>query len=350
MRREPERMTFEQIIGDLKKKIYAPVYFLSGEEPYYIDHIADYIENNVLSLSEKEFNESILYGKDLDVPTLISYAKRYPMMSNYQVVIVKEAQSLKGLVSKDNPSKDSKDIFLEYLQNPLPSTLLVLCHKHKPVDKRTKLYKALQKHAVVFESKRLYENKIPAWIEEYVQKKGYTIEPKAVQLITNYLGNDLSKIENEIGKLELHLKPGERISVDLVHKNIDISKDFNIFELQDALGKRNIYKANLIVQYFIKNPKSNPFVMTVSQLYSFFIKVLTYHSLKDRSRATVATTLGVHPFFVTDYETAARAYPKDHCIRNIGTIREYDNRSKGINNASAEAGDLLKELVFKIVH
>ena len=177
-------MTFEQIIGDLKKKIYAPVYFLSGDEPYFIDHIADYIENNVLSDSEKEFNESVLYGKDLDVPTLISYAKRYPMMSNYQVVIVKEAQSLKGLLPKDSPSKDSKDIFLEYLQNPLPSTLLVLCHKHKAVDKRTKLYKALQKHAVVFESKRLYENKIPAWIEDYVQRKGYTIEPVSYTHLT----------------------------------------------------------------------------------------------------------------------------------------------------------------------
>lgn len=343
-------MTFEQIISDLKKKIYAPVYFLSGDEPYFIDHIASFIENNVLSESEKEFNESVLYGKDLDVPTLISYAKRYPMMSNYQVVIVKEAQGIKGLLSKDNPDKESKDLFLEYIQNPLPSTLLVLCYKYKKMDSRTKLGKALQKNAVYFESKRLYDNKIPAWIEDFVQRKGYTIEPKAVQMMANYLGSDLSKIENEFGKLQLHLKPGDRVSTDLVQKNIDISKDFNIFELQEALGKRNIFKANQIVQYFIKNPKNNPFVMTVAQLYSFFLKVLTYHSLKDRSRPNVATALGVNPFFVSDYETAARAYPKEHCIRNIGIIREYDNRSKGIRNAGTESGDLLKELVFKIVH
>ncbi len=343
-------MNFDQIISDLKKKIYAPVYFLSGDEPYFIDKIASFIEENVLSDSEKEFNESILYGKDLDVPTLISYAKRYPMMSNYQVVIVKEAQSLKGLLAKDNPDKESKDVFMEYLQNPLPSTLLVLCYKYKTIDKRTKLYKALQKQAVLFESKRLYDNKIPAWIEDYVQGKGFTIEPKAVQMMSNYLGSDLGKIENEFGKLELHLKPGDRVTVDLVHKNIDISKDFNIFELQEALGNRNVYKANLIVQYFIKNPKSNPFVMTVGQLYAFFLKLLTYHSLKDRSRPSVASALGVNPFFVSDYETAARAYPRDHCIRNIGIIREYDNRSKGIRNASAESGDLLKEMVFKIVH
>ena len=343
-------MTFEQIISDLKKKIYAPVYFLSGEEPYFIDHIANFIENNVLSESEKEFNESVLYGKDLDVTTLISYAKRYPMMSNYQVVIVKEAQSLKGLVAKDNPNKEAKDVFIEYLQNPLPSTLLVLCYKYKKVDKRTKLYKVLQKQAVFFESKRLYDDKIPAWIDDFVQRKGFTIEPKASQLMSNYLGSDLGKIENEFGKLELHLKPGDRVTVDLVHKNIDISKDFNIFELQEALGNRNIYKANLIVQYFAHNPKNNPFVMTIGQLYAFFIKVLTYHSLKDRSRPSVASALGVNPFFVSDYETAARAYPREHCIRNIGIIREYDNRSKGIRNASVEAGDLLKEMVFKIVH
>lgn len=348
-------MTFEQIISDLKKKIYAPVYFLSGDEPYFIDHIADHIENNVLSDSEKEFNESILYGKDLDVPTLISYVKRYPMMSNYQVVIVKEAQNLKGLLSKDNPDKDKvdkddTDIFAEYLKNPLPSTLLVLCYKHKKVDKRTKLYKALQKHAVVFDSKKLYDNKIPAWIEDHVQRKGFTIEPKALQLMSDYLGNDLSKIANEFSKLELHLKPGDRVTTELVHKNIDISKDFNIFELLDALGKRNVYKSNLIVQYFKKNPKNNPFVMTVAQLYGFFLKVLTYHSLKDRSRPNVASALGVNPFFVSDYETAARAYPREHCIRNISTIREYDNRSKGIRNANVEAGDLLRELVFKIIH
>ncbi len=343
-------MTLDQIISDLSKKIYAPVYFLSGDEPYFIDQISNFIENNVLSESEKEFNESIVYGKDLDVPTLISYAKRYPMMSNYQVVIVKEAQSLKGLLSKDNPEKETRDIFIEYIQNPLASTLLVLCYKYKNIDKRTKLYKTLQKHAVLYESKKIYPDKIPAWIEMLVQKNGYTIEPKALQLMSSYLGNDLGKIENEFSKLTLHLKKGDRISADLVHKNIEINRDFNIFELQEAISSRNVYKANMIVQYFSKNPKSNPFMMTVAQLYSYFLKVLTYHTLKDRSRGSAASALGVNPFFVSDYETAARAYSKENCIRNISIIREYDNRSKGIRNANTEAGELLREMVFKIVH
>jgi len=343
-------MTYEQIINDLKKKIYAPVYFLYGEEPYFIDQITDYIEKNVLSDSEKEFNESILYGKDIDTLTMISTAKRYPMMSNYQVVIVKEAQNIKNLVSKEAQDKDSKDPFSEYLQNPLPSTLLVICFKYKSVDKRTRIYKLLDKKAVVLESKKLYEDKVPGWIETQVQKSGLTIEPKATLMMTSYLGNDLSKIENAIFKLALNLKPGERITTDVVQKNIDISKDYNIFELNDALGTRNIYKANLIVQYFMRNPKSNPFVMTVSQLYSFFLKVLTYHTLQDRSRANVASSLGVNQFFVPDYETAARSYNRDHCLRNISIIREYDNRSKGIKNASADHGQLLKEMVFRIVH
>ncbi len=257
---------------------------------------------------------------------------------------------MKGFLAKDSADPEKRDLFLEYIQNPLPSTLLVLCYKYKTIDKRTKLHKILQKQAVIFESKRLYDDKIPGWIESLVQRNGYTIEPKALQMMANYLGNDLSKIENEFGKLTLHLKKGDRINVELVHENIDISRDFNIFELNKALGDRNIYKSNQIVQYFIKNPKSNPFVMTVSQLYAFFVKVLTYHSLKDRTRMNVASALGVNPFFVNDYETAARAYSKDHCIRNIGIIRDYDNRSKGIKNGNTESGELLREMVFKIVH
>lgn len=343
-------MTFDQLIGDLKKKIYAPLYFLQGGEPYYIDQISDYIENNVLTESEKEFNQSILYGKDLDVPTLVSYAKRYPMMSNYQVVIVKEAQEIKGLLPKDNPNKEVKDLFLDYLQQPMKSTLLVLCYKYKSLDKRTKLYKAIQKNGLLFDSAKLYEDKLPGWIHQFVLSKGYRIDAKSSMMMAEHLGNDLSKIANEIDKLSNHIKPGDEITVSVVQEHIGISKEFNVFELQTALGKRNIYKANLIANYFASNPKNGPIIMITATLYNYFMKVMTYHTLSDRSSNNVASSLGIHPYFVSDYETAARSYTPDLCVRNIGYLREYDNRSKGVMNASTDHGDLIRELVFKILH
>lgn len=352
-------MTFDQIIGNLKKKIYAPVYFLQGEEPFYIDQIAAYIENEVLSDAEKEFNQTVVYGKDLDLPTLISYAKRYPMMSNYQVVIVKEAQDLKDIGGKKEPSEsvskagkksDTKDHFFEYLQNPTPTTILVLCYKYKTLDKRTKAAKILEKAGVVFESKKIYADKVPAWVNQYVLSKGHRINPKAAALMAEYLGADLSRVANEVNKLLLNLKPGDEISARLVEENIGISKEFNIFELQNALGKRNILKANQIVNYFGANPKNNPIQFTLPQLYSYFHKLLTLHSITDRSQNNVASILGVHPYFVSDYESAARAYSRDHCIRNISYIRDYDLRSKGIKASSADDGALMKELVYRILH
>ncbi|REJ81303.1 MAG: DNA polymerase III subunit delta [Bacteroidetes bacterium] len=353
-------MTYEQITADLKKKIYAPVYFLCGEEPYYIDLIADKIENEVLSEGEKEFNQTVVYGKDLDVLTLISYARRYPMMSNYQVVIVKEAQDMRGLISKASESekqeedkdkgKSYRDLLLEYIKQPTQSTILVFCYKYKSLDKRKSFYKELNKHGVYFESARLYDNKIPGWIQTFISASGYKIGPKATQLIADCLGNDLSKISNEIEKLKIHLKPGDEITSNLIQEHIGLSKEFNVFELNDALGKRNAYRANLIVQYFNKNPKSSPLVLTLPQLCNYFIKTLTYHTLSDRSKDSVAKALGIHPFFVNDYETSARSYSREECMRNIAFLREYDNRSKGVNNLSADSGQLLKELVSKILN
>ncbi len=341
-------MTFDQIIKDLKNKVYYPVYFLQGDEPYYIDKISDYIEKNVLNESEKEFNQSVLYGKDLDVLTLISHAKRYPMMSNYQVVMVKEAQDLKNLAMKE--SKDQKDPLLEYIQHPLASTILVFCYKYKSLDKRTKLAKVIEKNSLLFESKKLYDNKIPDWINEYVLSKGFRINPKASMLLSEYLGVYLTKITNEIDKLLLNLKAGDEISIQHIEDNIGISKDFNIFELQAALGKKNILKANMIVNYFAANPKNNPMVLTVPQLYSYFLKVMTYHSLTDRSQNNIASALGVHPYFVRDYESAAKAYPYQQTVQIISHLREYDLKSKGVNNGSADEGSLMKELVYKILH
>lgn len=346
-------MSVDLIINELKKKIFRPVYFLHGEEPYYIDLISDYIEKNVLSESEKEFNQTVLYGKDIDVPTLISYAKRYPMMSTHQVVIVKEAQSMKDLVSKekDKPKdKEAKDPLLEYLLKPTSSTILVFCYKYKSIDKRTKFAKTIEKNACLYESKRMYDDKLPDWINSHVLSLGYRINPKASVMIAEYLGNDLSKISNEMGKLVLSLKPGTEITPVMVEDNIGISKEFNIFELQSALGRRNIFKANQIVNYISSNTKSNPTVLTTTQLYNYFLKVLQFHQVDHKSGETPAAALGVHPYFIKDYESAARAYSLDTCIRNISFIRDFDNKTKGINNATLNDGQLLKELVYKILH
>lgn len=341
-------MTYEQIIKDLKNKVYHPIYFLQGDEPYYVDKISDFIEAHVLSDNEKEFNQTILYGKDVDILTLLSHAKRYPMMSNYQVVMVKEAQDVKDLIPK--AGKDQKDFFLEYIQHPLASTILVLCYKYKTLDKRTKLAKAFDKNCVLFDSKKLYDNKIPDWINEYVLSKGFRINPKASILLAEYLGVDLTKITNEIDKLFLNLKPGDEITSEHVEENIGISKEFNIFELHTALGRKNILKANRIVNYFAANPKNNPMVLTIPLLYSYFMKIMTYHSLNDRSKNNVASELGVNPYFVGDYESAAKSYSQQQTVQIISYLREYDLKSKGVNNGSTDEGSLLKELVYKILH
>ena len=338
--------SFDQIIKDLKNKVYSPVYFLQGEESYYIDKISDYIESHVLSESEKEFNQTIVYGKDVDVLTLISIAKLYPMMSNYQVVMVKEAQDIRNLISKGD-----KDPLIEYIQQPLASTILVLCYKYDELDKRTRFAKAVSKHALLFTSSKVYDNKIPEWVNQYVLSQAYRINPKAAALIGEYLGNDLSKISNELDKLMLNLKKGDEINVLHIEEFIGISKDYNIFELQAAIGKKNVLKANRIANYFAANRKNNPIVVTIPQLYSYFSKVLSYHALQREhaDSKTIASELGVNPYFVKDYETAAKAYPAHQVIKIVGYLREYDLKSKGVDS-SADEGELLKELVFKILH
>jgi DNA polymerase III subunit delta len=331
-------MSFEAILKDIKSKKYYPVYFLHGEEPYFIDTIANEIAESVLTADEKEFNQTILYGKETDALTVISNAKRYPMMSNHQVVIVKEAQDLKNM-----------DLLVNYLENPLSSTVLVICHKYKSIDKRTKLAKTLGK-ALVFESAKLYENKIPEWVSQYVNAKQYKISSKASFLIAEYLGNDLSKVANELDKLMLNVSKGEEIDIKHVESNIGISKDYNIFELQTALSKRDILKANRIVNYFAANPKSNPFVVSIGSLYAFFSKVLLYHSLEDKSKNNIASALKINPYFTGDYELAGRSFPFSKCIDIIGFLKEYDLKSKGVDNVSATDGELFKELVYKILH
>ena len=261
-------MTFDQIIDKLKNKIYYPVYFLAGEEAYYIDEISDYIEKNVLTDTEKEFNQTIIYGRDTSVPAIISAAKRYPMMANYQVVIIKEAQDVQKIEELEH-----------YVENPLQSTLLVINYKYKKIDKRKTFSKLVEKKGVLFESKKLYDNQVPEWINNFVSQRGYRITPKATAMLSEYLGTDLSKIVNEISKLILNIPAKAEINENLVEQNIGISKDFNIFELQNALGTRNIVKANQIANYFAASPKENPLVKTILMLFSYFTKLLIYHQL-----------------------------------------------------------------------
>ncbi len=336
---ERNSISFENLLSDLKNQIYYPVYLLHGEESYFIDALSDYMEQNILSDLEKEFNQTIAYGKDSNVMTLVSYAKRFPMMSNYQVLIVKEAQDL-----------DKIEDFQPYIEGPLASTILVLCYKYGKLDKRKGLYKAIEKKGIAFESARLYDNKVPEWINDYLHQRGYSITPKAAALITEFLGADLGKIANEIQKLLINIPAGSEINEGYVEKNIGISKDFNVFELQKALARKDIFKANQIILYFAANPKENPLVKVIPILFSYFSKVLTYHYLPDKSKNSVASALSVNPFFVADYQQAAKTFPVRNIVSIISLLREYDLKAKGVENASASDGELMKELIFKILH
>jgi len=331
---------YEEIISDLKKRIFKPVYFLAGEEPYYIDLITDYIEANVLPEAEKSFNQVVIYGEDTTVPAIIETSRRFPMMASHQVVIVKEAQTVKKI----------EDIII-YVEKPMPSTILVINYKYKAVDKRTKLYKALETHALYFESARLRDYQVPAWIEQYLMIKGIKIDPSSSAMLTEYLGTDLHKIANELDKLLITLPQGKPvITTELIEKNIGISKDYNNFELQKAIGEKNILKANMIARYFANNPKDNPITLTIASLFSYFTKLLTYHYLTDKSKNNVAAVLKVNPYFVKDYELSASKYNVSKTVMVISLLRTYDMKSKGYGDVSSEPGDLLKELLFKILH
>jgi DNA polymerase III subunit delta len=332
-------MKFEEIISDLQKKVYRPIYFLMGDEAYFIDQISDFIGKEVLDESEKEFNQSVLYGKEVDVATIIAESKRYPLMGSHTVVIVKEAQHIRNI-----------EQLADYVNQPLNSTILVVCYKNKTLDKRKKLSKLIAQSGVLFESKKLYDNQVPDWIQSYLKKKNYSIQAKGSFLLSEYLGADLGKIVNELNKLMLIIPEGSEITTNHIEHNVGISKDFNNFELNNALAQRDILKANRIAQHFAANPKSNPLVVSVGVLFNFFQKTLIYHTLADKSRNSAATALKVNPFFVKDYETAARNYPKGKLLNIISSLREYDLKSKGVNNHSTPEGELLKELIYRILH
>lgn len=331
---------FEQILSDLNKKQFAPVYFLTGEESYFIDMVSDHIQEHALTETEKTFNQTILYGKDTDALTVMNAAKRFPMMSSHQVVILKEAQELKDI-----------DNLQHYVESPLQSTLLVINYKYKKPDKRKKVFKSLIKNSVFLEAKKLYDNEVPSWITGYLSAKNFSIEPKATAMLLEFLGSDLSKISNELDKLIISIGENETtITPLLIERNIGISKDYNNFELQNAIGKRDVVKANRIINYFADNQKNHPLVLTINILFTFFSKVLIYYWIKDKSRDNLAEQLGVRPFFVKDYVEAARNYNANKVIEIISLLREYDLKSKGYKGTMIEPGDLLKELIFKILH
>jgi DNA polymerase-3 subunit delta len=340
-------MSAADIIKDLKNRKYKPVYLLHGDEPYFIDMVGGFVEHKLLPDAEKGFNQTVLYGKDTDVMTVLNAAKRYPMMADYQVVLVKEAQDMKWGTESDD--KKGINPLLAYLEKPLLSTILVFCYKYGKFDKRKKVYKAIEKSGLVFESAGLYDNKIPAWIEGYLTERNYKISPQASAMLSEYLGNDLSKIANELDKLMLNVPAGQEVTLKHVQDNIGISKEYNVFELQTALGRKDVLKVNQIINYFEANPKNNPIVLLLGNLNNFFTKVLLYHYVRDKSQNNLAKELGVSPFFVKDYEAAARSFPYGKAMQIISYLREYDLKSKGVDSLT-DHGGLMRELMFKILH
>lgn len=330
----------KKLAQDIKNGKLLPIYFLMGEEPYYIDKISQYIEANVLTEDEKGFNQMVLYGRDTSIEEIVSNAKRFPMMAERQVILVREAQDLSRTIEK----------LADYANNPQPTTVLVVNYKYKKIDKRKALYKAIKKSGYVFESKKLYDNQVPEWIQRVLAGQNYSILPKASHMLVEFLGTDLGKISNELDKLKIVLPKGNQITPEHIEQNIGISKDYNNFELTKAIGSRDSLKAFKIVKYFADNPKDNPMVVTVSLLFSFFSKLLHLHGLHDKNPRSVASSLKVNPYFVDDYIKAARNYPMKKVSQIVATLREFDVKSKGVNSNSVPQGDLLKELMVKILN
>ncbi len=328
-----------KILTDLKNKRYAPIYFLCGTEPFFIDQISDYIEDNVLDEGERAFNQTILYGGETSIDEIVETAKRFPMMAEFQVVIVKEAQHLSRHLEK----------LESYLAAPMQSTILVFAYKYKTPDARKKAGKMIKKQTVFLNTKPLYENKIPAFITTSIQEMGYTISPDATCMLVEFLGTDLGKINNELKKLATVHPASQKITPSVIEKNIGISKDFNNFELRKALGDRDVVKVNRIVNYFGENIKDHPIVVTIGQLYSLFTQILKTHSLPDKNPQAVAKAAGINPFFARELITAANNYPMKYCSRAIKLLRDLDVKTKGVGAANADQAYLLRETLVNIM-
>ena len=336
-----QEITCDDILKELRAKQYRPVYYLMGEEPYYIDLIADYITDNILTETEKEFNLTVVYGADVDIATVINAAKRYPMMSEHQVVVVKEAQNIRNM-----------EELSYYLQKPLLSTILVICHKHGVLDRRKKLAAEIDKTGVLFESKKVKDAQLPAFITSYMKRKGIDVEPKATAMLADFVGADLSRLTGELEKLIITLPKGHtRVTPEQIEKNIGISKDYNNFELRSALVEKDVLKANKIIKYFEENPKTNPIQMTLSLLFGFFSNLMLAYYAPEKSEQGIANMLGLRtPWQAKDYLAAMRRYNGVKTMQIIGEIRYADAKSKGVGNPSLSDGDILRELVFKILH
>lgn len=336
-----KEVTYEEIVRNLRNKVYAPVYFLMGEEDYYIDRISDYIIDTVLTDTEKEFNLTVLYGSDTDIATIINAAKRYPMMSKYQVVAVREAQALRNL-----------DELVYYLQKPLESTILVMCYKHGTLDRRKKLVAELEKAGVLFESKKLKDAQLPGFITSYLKRKQVEIEPKASEMMAEFVGTDLNRMAGELEKLVITLPTGQRrITPEQIERNIGISKDYNNFELRNALIEKDVLKANRIIKYFEENPKNNPLQVTLAVLFNFFANLMLVYYAPDKSDRGIAAHLGLRsPWQAKDYENAMKRYTGVKVMQIVGAIRQCDAKSKGVGNSSVSDGELLRELVYFILH
>lgn len=332
---------YADVLKELKNKIYHPIYFLEGEEAYFIDRISDFIEQKVLNDSEKSFNQFILYGKDTSVKQINDYARGYPMMGNYQVLIIKEAQNIKV---------DEWEFMIPYFEKPLKSTILVICHKHKKLDKRKKFAKTIAENSVLVTADKMYDNKLPAWISTFVKEEGYKISEPAAELMAEFVGNDLGRIATEIEKLIINIPKEKTIDIDDITKNIGLSREYNSFELNRALAYRDVLKANRIINYFGANPKNNPAVVVIGTLFSYFQKVYIAHSSGARDKGSVASAIGINPFFADEYLVAMKNFPPKKTESILQTIGEYEMKFKGVNSTNTEHHDLMQEMIFKILH
>lgn len=333
--------TYEQLMTDLQNGKFAPVYYLMGEESYYIDKVSDFIENNVLTEDERDFNQTVLFGADVNMSQIIEYAKRYPMMSERQVVIVKECQVLKNL-----------EFLEQYMQKPMASTVLVFCHKNGSIDKRKKTATTLSKSssAVLFESKKLKETELPAFIIKYMKSQGFGIDDKSSHIIAESIGSDLNRLVSELNKLKIGLADGSTVTPDIVEQKIGVSKDFNAFELRNAIVSKNVFKANQIIDYFDKNPKAGSVYSMLPLLFQYFSNLMQAHYAPSKDERGISNWLGISPWAAREYADGMKMFSARKVLQIISKFREIDAKSKGLDNPNTSASELMKELVFFILH
>lgn len=334
----------EAALKAIKSRQLASVYLLHGDEPYYLDQLTDLLEETVLSPGERAFNQFVLFGKDLNIATLLGHAKRFPMMAERQLVLVKEAQGISGL-----ETKDAVRFLEEYLNHPLPSTVLALCFK-EPVDERKSWVRAFEKNGVVVASRKLYDNKLPEWIADYCHGRGVKVSKNALMMLAEFVGNDLKRLANELEKILLNLRAGEDITAEVIETYVGVSKEYNSFEFQKALFQRDVTRSNQIASFFAANPKNYPLQPVLIVLYNYFSKLMLVHAATDHSEKALAGQLGVNPYFVKDYLAGFQRFSAGKTAQVLATIRQADAQSKGVDVGAVDEGAILRDLVFKILH